>query len=145
MKRTLSPRHPIAVLVLGACLTNAWPAYAGSDGQLPPEQEVGRATYVSGGIGQDEADAMKRAAASYPLGLMFIARQDGRNVYLAGTDVTVRDKDGNVVLTAVADGPFLLARLPAGRYTVEATFLDQTQVRSATVNPHRHVNLVFEW
>ena len=65
--------------------------------------------------------------------------------YLAVDKVSIKDRHGNVVLHTTADGPFLLARLPAGLYTVSAS--DDGIARDHTVHvvPGKQRRVTFEW
>jgi hypothetical protein len=40
--------------------------------------------------------------------------------YLGGATITIRDQAGKVVLEIEAEGPWVLAKLPPGTYTVNA-------------------------
>ena len=91
---------------------------AGDIVSLQPEQQ-GAVSFVSGGVGDDEAQAIKSMAANYPVEMLFVARSTP-NQYLANVKVQVTDKGGNVVLDTTTRGPFLYAKLPPGRYTVSA-------------------------
>lgn len=104
MKQPLSPQLAIMAALLGGGLLVGMPTDAAQSahhaqnmqdaqiGPLPPEHSVGDVTYLSGGIGADEASAMKQAAPRYPLELMFVAKdQDGHDAYLAADQVIVRD------------------------------------------------------
>jgi len=149
MKFNLSPKQSLASLLLGVSLTASLPAYATHSAlpvSLPEKQVIGGVPYVSGGIGADEAAAMKAMASHYALELDFIARQrNGNGVYLAENKVMIRDHEGGIVLDTVADGPFLLTNLPPGQYTVEAVNGNQVQKRLVTLKPGRRALLVFEW
>jgi len=68
-----------------------------------------------------------------------------RAEYLAGTHVAIRDASGNTVLDTDSDGPFLLARLPDGRYTIEASNKGERKSVQVDVNGARPVHRVFEW
>jgi hypothetical protein len=85
---------------------------------LQPERQ-GAVSFISGGVGDDEAQAIKSMAANYPVEMLFVARSTP-NQYLANVKVQVTDKSGNVVLDTTTRGPFLYAKLPPGRYTVSA-------------------------
>jgi hypothetical protein len=115
------------------------------DDNLPPEQTQGNVTYVSGGIGIDQADAMKRAANAYPLELEFLESGQTRSVFTAGVQVTIRDRTGQVVLDARSDGPFMLARLPDGQYTISVENTGKVESRRVTVEHTKHQAVVFEW
>ena len=84
--------------------------------------------YVSGGVGQDEVDAMHRIAASYNLRLTFV-EQGG--AYVSDVDTRIRSANGTVSLTVVSEGPLLYVRLPRGKYQVNASY--NGVVRQATL------------
>lgn len=113
--------------------------------QLPLEQKQGNVTYLSGGIGQDEAAAMRREESKFPLMLEFVKQAKPRAQYLAGVEVTIKDRQGNTVLKAIADGPLLLADLPDGAYTVTAYDNGQTKRRDIVIASSKPERVVFEW
>src|SRR3989442_605745 len=110
----------VATRLMLCSLLMPLPAFAAVPGTLPSEQTQGTETYVSGGIGQDEAQAFEAAAAQYPLALEFAIKHAPRAEYTADVHVIVTDVKGQHVLDTRSDGPFLLAKLPAGRYTGNA-------------------------
>jgi hypothetical protein len=121
-------------------------AFAALPSALPPAQTQGAVTYVSGGIGQEEAQAFERAATQYPLDLEFAIKHAPRAAYTAHVHVVVTDAQGTRVLDTHSDGPFLLAKLPAGRYTVTAERHQQTLTRTVhVVNNHKPTHVLFLW
>jgi hypothetical protein len=98
---------------------------------LPPVQNFGGVSYLSGGIGLDESDAIKAAEKDFTLSLLFA--QTKRGEYLSDVKIGVKDKAGKTVLEAITDGPMLLARLPAGEYKVSAESEGVTQVKTVRV------------
>jgi len=108
-----------------------------------PEQRTYRSTpWMTGGIGADEANAMRAAASDYSLEMTFAA-QTGQ--FVSGVDVAVKDRVGEVVLQTNDAAPILLADLPAGRYAVEATWEGQTITRNVAVAGDGTSKLVFQW
>jgi hypothetical protein len=103
----------ILLLSLSASLI---PAHA-QDSALPAVQTKGSVTFLSGGIGSEEADAIKAAAPNYSLTLQFSA---ATGAYLASVPVKITDAGGHVVLDTTTEGPYLLVNLEPGRYTVDA-------------------------
>lgn len=87
-------------------------------------------TFISGGVGKDEAelaDAISRYG--YNVQLVF-AEQSG--AFLADVNLHITDAAGATVLDTVSEGPMFLARLPPGQYRVAAQA--NGQVRTATVD-----------
>ena len=120
MKTNKSMKTAIAgaLLITGALTCAA--VHANPDVELPALQTQGDVTYMTGGVGDQEAAAMKRAQTHYPLSLEFVQHAKPRDQFKADIKVTMTDKSGNVVLDTTTDGPFLLANLPNGKYTVSA-------------------------
>jgi hypothetical protein len=73
--------------------------------------------HVSGGIGVDEQERLLAREKEFNLKLVFTLIEGN---YLADVLVTITDAKGRKLLEHVAQGPFLLAKLPPGRYTVIA-------------------------
>lgn len=120
-------------------LTPAWAA-------LPALQHQGSVEYVSGGIGIDESTSFKEAMAKFPLSMTFDqAEQGGKGDYVADVKVAISDAHGKPVLDTTAQGPYLLASLPDGRYQVKATYQQQTETRDVTIAGKESKHLVFSW
>jgi hypothetical protein len=138
-------------LVLTACsvglflgLTTA--AAAMSNVNLPPEHTNGPITYMSGGIGSDGVAAMKREAPRFPLGLEFVqGKKDQHEMYLADVQVTIKNAAGRVLLDTRSDGPYLLANLPDGHYTISAENAGKNEMRQVRVEQGKHQMIVFDW
>lgn len=112
---------------------------------LPSATTQGAVSYITGGVGEDEAAAFKRAAAEYPLELLFAQKAQPKDVYLADVKVVIRDRSGKPVLETITEGPFLLARIPAGRYQIEAEFGGATKRQAVEIHPGKHRRAVFVW
>jgi hypothetical protein len=87
-------------------------------------------TVHTGAVGDEEREAMMRAYGDYNLHLGF-AQKSGE--FLAGVEVKIRDAKGEEVWTGEADGPFLFARVPPGKYTVLALHEGQELKRTIQV------------
>jgi hypothetical protein len=135
-----------STLIAGAvALGLAVPAWAGSamDYTLPQSKTENGITYLSGGVGKPEAAAMRDEARHYPLSMVFSAARD--NEFLADVQVTIKNKAGKEVLSTVSDGPIMLVRLPAGRYTVAAEAHGKTLHRSVQVPAKGDRQVSFHW
>lgn len=142
MKRT---RLIFASALTFVGLFAAGSAFCMSEGNLPAEKTLGSVTYMTGGIGQDEAAAMKHAESTYPLSLEFVAHATPNDAYLANVDVTIKDHAGKSVLSTKSDGPFLFVKLPPGNYSVTAENDDETKTRRVTLAAHKPRHLIFVW
>ena len=112
---------------------------------LPPEQHQGEVAYISGGITRPEADAIKRASQDYPLELVFRQDVDGKARDLYDVPLKIRDDaSGKVVFDGKSAGPYFIARLPAGRYTVTAHWEDWDFSRDVAIGGDRD-RVVFAW
>jgi hypothetical protein len=70
----MSTASLFSLSLFAAAISQAVPASAADFGALPPVETQGNVTYVTGGVGQPEATAMKAAAGRYDLALQFANR-----------------------------------------------------------------------
>ncbi len=129
------------VRLLGA--TNAPPAIA-RVGSLPAEQRAGEIAYTTGGIGAGQAALFRRARSRYPLSIELWQRAGKRNQSTADARVEVADLSGRTVFEADARGPYMLVRLPDGKYRVRATLKGHSEAAiTLAVGGRRHASAVF--
>lgn len=121
-------------------LALAFPLFAAT---LPQPKTEHGVTYLSGGIGRDEASAMKAEAKSYPLSLVFSAGKKAE--YVAGVSVDVKDRAGKAMLDAVSDGPIMLIKVPAGKYRIVATRHGKALQRTVLVKAKGDRQVSFHW
>jgi hypothetical protein len=100
-------------------------------------------TYLNGGIGHDEALAMRAEARRYPLSIVFSAGKD--NEFLADVKVAIKNKAGKQVLSDAAAGPIMLVKLPAGNYAIAAERDGMTLHRTVRVGDNGHERVNFHW
>lgn len=131
--------------VLAAALSIATSGWAATDANLPPVRTQGEVTYMSGGIGLDQQAAMKQTAYRYPLELEFLEDGEAHAFYAADVHVTITNRTGNILLDARSDGPFLLAMLPDGQYTISAENSGSIKARRVTIERDKHTMVVFAW
>lgn len=109
-----------AVVAVTACATAvAWRAEGASEpatGRSPQPRSHGSVTWLTGGVGLEERDAIREQAGEYNLWVWF-ARSEG-GYFLADVEVNIEDAHGQRVLDTRTDGPWLLARVPPGRYVI---------------------------
>jgi len=130
------------VLIVGVVLTLvAGVAHA----QLtvgPQVKKAGEIAYISGGVGKPEREQLQALEKEFNLKLVF-AQANGK--YVANVRVVVSDAKGRKLLEHVANGPFFMARLPAGEYSIAATFAGSTQTRKVEVAANRLRTEILHW
>lgn len=119
--------------------------YAAADEVLPAEQSSGAVSYREGGIGIDQAQAMKAASAEYPLMLTFSEYLDGAHAYTTDVDVSIQSGDGSRVLDTRADAPLMLVDLPDGVYQITASLDGRQQSQTVQVQQEGTQRVYFEW
>jgi hypothetical protein len=136
------PSQPVCRAAVAAmCLCGA-PALAVA-ADMPPVQRSGDVSFVSGGIGDDQAQAFKGEMKRYPLALEIVRHVGGKDQYTADADVRISDAQGKVLLQTVARGPFLLADLPPGNYDVDVTLEGKTKRQRVSLGAGGHERQVF--
>ena len=99
-------------------------------------------SYVSGGVGSDSIDRLSSLARDFNVKLVFALKSGD---YVSDVKVTIADKAGNTVVDAQSDGPWFLARLPAGNYQIVATFAGNAEKRSIAVGAEKLKTVDFRW
>jgi hypothetical protein len=114
---------------------------------LPPEEHQGAIDYITGGKNVAEADSVKRAAQDFPLELVFVEKDGTRKEQIYDNPVVIRDALGNVVFAGRTDGPYFIAKLPAGQYTVTTHWDSWSFTKPVTIgsDPGDRQRVVFEW
>jgi hypothetical protein len=115
-----------------------------SQNETPLEhQNENGISYISGGIGQEEIDAINAASKNYNLQLTFAEKNEGG--FLSDVKVQIQDARGRTVLQTVSDGPKLLVKLPQGKYKVDAELANKKISRLANLNTRSSVKLNYYW
>ena len=129
----------LANVIVASAMATSTPAQAEastaapsvSGASLPPVQTQGQTEFMTGGIGRDESEALRKEGRTWPLMLQFAqggGAADGaaHAGYISDVKVTIRDKSGNVVLDANAEGPYMLVKLAPSKYSLDATYESTT-------------------
>ena len=100
---------------------------------MPAEQHQGTVGYLTGGIGQSEAQAFERQMGRHRLAIELLEHAGRAEEFTADARVKIVDARGRTVLDAEAAGPFVLVDLPSGRYSIAATLNHRTLKKRAVV------------
>jgi len=101
-------------------------------------------TFVSGGIGFCESQKMRRISQDYQLELLFLEKTAQRESFLAGVPVQITDSKGSLAIDTISKGPLLLAKMPAGRYIITASYDGIVRTHYLRIDD-KHQRVVFSW
>jgi hypothetical protein len=110
-----------AALALVVCLSA--PAVLAAQ----PKEQNG-VSYINGGVGHDEQEAMRALRADYNLQLTFATKQTG--AYRSDVQLDIADTKGASLLSVPNTGPMFFAKLPPGTYRISASAEGKTFKRS---------------
>lgn len=101
--------------------------------------------YMTGGIDVDQSTLMLGASKEWPITLVFAELADKHAEYLSDVKLTLTNQKKEIVLDINSDGPIALIDVPAGNYTVEATFNGTKLTRKLTLKnkPLPKINLLW--
>jgi hypothetical protein len=97
----------------------------------PTPQQQNGVTYLNGGVGQDEQNALKAFKADYNLQLTFATKQSG--AYRSDVQLDIADAKGASILSVANTGPMFFVKLPAGTYRISAAAEGKTFKRTVKV------------
>jgi hypothetical protein len=111
-------------------------------GGLPHVKQENGISYISGGAGSDEADALNSMSGQFNLKLTMTVPS---GQYTTPRKLRLEDAHGKPMLEIEPSGPIFLAKMPAGEYVVQATAEGQTLTRKVTVPPSGLEAVALTW
>ena len=136
MRNTKWFKKILPAVVLGSLMFTAAAA------EPPTIQKYEGISYVSGGIGAGELEALESLSKQFNLRLMF-ALKNGE--FIAYVPVTIQDQNGNTIFQATSQGPLMFVQLPSGTYLIKATHKDQTLQEDVVIRDKKQRQVVFKW
>ena len=139
---------------LGAALLVAlalpWTLAAAADLNAPidmqavqlQQQEQNGVRYLQGGIGQDEANALRKSPG-YDLHVELSTGPEGK--FQSGATVDIQNAQGQPVLSLTDAGPLLYVQLPPGKYKVTGNAQGETVQQLVTVNGKTPATVNLNW
>lgn len=135
-------RHPYRSYMIAFAVAVALSASTAWAADFPEIHQQGDVTYVSGGIGDDETEALAVAKKDYNLHL---TSTDSTGHYLGGSRTVIRNGANAVLIDVVSHGPLFYAHLPSGRYSVESFNGDQSKKKSVNISSGKAARVNFTW
>lgn len=109
--------------------------------QLQPQEQNG-VRYLQGGIGQDEANALRKTPG-YDLHVELSTGPEGK--FQSGASVDIQNAQGQPVLSIPDAGPLLYVQLPPGKYKVTGNAQGETVQQMVTVNGKSPATVNLNW
>lgn len=130
-------RTMLAIIVLAVLPV---PPVWADDEPLEVHQQ-GNISYVSGGIGEEESEALQSIQHNYNLRVM---NADKFGHFSGDIHIEISDLRHNVLLETVG-GPLFYVNLPKGRYIVKGFSKAQSKKQKVTIVGKNPVHVHFVW
>lgn len=131
----------IKSILSAICLTCSSILFA----QIPDTQYSQGISYISGGVGEEESQAILAEAKQWPLLLELSQLENGRGVWIFGAKIKILNTQNQVIFNAQADGPYMLINLAAGQYQISATYQGVVQNKSVLIQTSAPQKLAIFW
>ena len=113
--------------------------------QIPQTQYSQGVSYITGGVGEEESAAILAEAKQWPLLLELSQLENGRGVWIFGSQIKILNDKNSVVFDAKAEGPYMLINLTAGDYAIQASYQGVEQKRSISVKAGQSQKISIFW
>ena len=131
----------IRSLPLVLCLLAAPSVWA----QIPQTQYSQGVSYITGGVGEEESSAIVAEAKQWPLLLELSQLENGRGIWIFGSQIKILNASNAVVFDAKADGPYMLINLTAGVYVIQATYQGVEQKKAISIKTGQTQKISIFW
>lgn len=113
--------------------------------QVPEAQRSQGVSYITGGVGEEESTAILAEAKQWPLLLELSQLENGRGVWIFGSQIKIANAKGAVIFDAKADGPYMLVNLDAGDYVIQASYQGVEQKRAISIKAGQPQKISIFW
>ena len=113
---------------------------------IPQTQSSQGVSYITGGVGEEESTAILAEAKQWPLLLELSQIENGRGVWIFGSQIKILNTKNAVIFDAKADGPYMLINLTAGDYAIQASYqgVEQKKAISIKSGPVQKVSIFWK-
>ena len=131
------------IVLLAVVSLNVRPCMGLSDSEFIQEGVINGIAYLTGGVGIEERDALEEMARQgiYNLKVVLAAVSGS---YLSDLMVHIEKGDGEMIFTALTNGPWLYVNLPKGEYKVTVSHDYQSKKKVVQVGKDMKT-LIFHW
>lgn len=100
--------------------------------------------HVTGGVGDAEQAVMSARFGLYSYKLVNV-KSGPEAAYVSNVHVVIVGDRGKKLLETTTDGPWLIANLTAGHYTIKATLDGVTKTRDFILHSDENQRMVIDW
>lgn len=116
-----------------------------SSAQIPDTQYSQSISYITGGVGEGETQAILSEAKQWPLLLEMSQLENGRGVWIFGATINILNDKNQSIFNAQADGPYMLVNLEAGTYAIQASFNGVQQIKPVVIKDGSSQKISLFW
>ena len=113
--------------------------------QIPETKYSQSISYITGGVGEGETQAILAEAKHWSLLLEMSQIENGRGVWIFGAMINILNDKNQMIFNAQADGPYMVVNLGPGSYSVRASFNGVQQTRAVTITAGAPQKLSLFW
>jgi hypothetical protein len=113
--------------------------------QMPETQRSLGVAYISGGVGEGESTAILAEAKQWPLLLELSQLENGRGVWIFGSQIKIANSKSAVIFDAKAQGPYMLVNLEPGDYVIQASYQGVEQTRAISIKSGQPQKISIFW
>lgn len=99
--------------------------------------------YMTGGIGDEDTQTMRRHAKEFTLNLVFSEGETGQSV--TEVNVNIYNEQSELVFRIKGAKPLLHVNLPAGTYTILATNNGEKLRHKLSISENTHQRVILNW
>jgi hypothetical protein len=99
--------------------------------------------YITGGISEDEAEAIRGQIKQYNLRVIFSEGKSGR--LITDVNVSIYDANNTLVFDVIGAQPQLLLNLPTGTYKIVANYHGVKQSHQFSMVKDKHKKVILNW
>ncbi len=125
---------------LAASTTSTDTSMAVALGAVQPKQE-GNISYITGGVGDEERASLESSKGQYNLWVMSASKS---GEFIGETQLNLLDNKGQSLLSVTA-GPLFYAKLPPGRYTIQASAHGLAKTQKIAVDRNKPSSIHLSW
>ena len=130
------------ISMLVACCATLLAASANAE-ELSKPKKYDHTTYLSGGVSDEDAAAIKKRGPDY--GMQLFLSADHKPVAPGEVKVKILNIAGETVIDSVADGPLFFIKVDGGRYTIILDRGGEVKEKTFDLIGRRFGQFSFDW